>query len=115
MGGAMGARKRLAPKELPETDRERLRSETLDAGHRAAPAVARSVSHVFDARAEELGLPRPDEARIYREMADEMFAHARRDRRGAPLLWNRRGAPPPGSSETLSVVADASETEEHNG
>ena len=56
----MGARKRLAPKEQPETDPERLLSQTIDAGHRAIAAGMRSVSHVLEARAKELGLPQPE-------------------------------------------------------
>jgi hypothetical protein len=93
----------LAPTELPETDPERLLSEMVDAGHRAIAAVMRSVAYVVEQRARELGLDVPQAVATQRQAADEMFAYARRGRRGAPLLWNRPGSP------TLRAVSKPAE------
>jgi hypothetical protein len=89
----------LAPRELPETDPERLLSETIDACHRALVAVIRSCVYVMEQRAAELGVDEPTEVlEAWRGDAERLMAVSRRGRRGGPLMWNRPGSP------TLRVV-----------
>jgi hypothetical protein len=84
----VGARKRSAPKDLPETDPERLLSETLDACHRA-------IRGAHAERGDPDGLPREyhqpagrSGSRDPRRSASGFMAIGRRLKAGEPTRRN---------------------------